>query len=180
VVLAILAERASGTPYHDLVMERVVRRAGMAHTDFPRSDEPAADAARGYLERPARENVLHLPLRGVGDGGITTTTADIHALWQAFLGGRIVSAGWVREMSRAHGQNPEDGERYGIGFWMRPTGDAVFLEGMDAGISFRSMHHLAAGVTHTVISNTSEGAWPMTKLLEQHVGDPMDGATPSA
>lgn len=63
VVLAILAERAAGTPYHELVLERVCRRAGMQHTDFPRSDEPATDVARGYLGVPARENVLHLPVR---------------------------------------------------------------------------------------------------------------------
>lgn len=170
VVLAILAERASGTPYHDLVMDRVCEPAGMRHTDFPRSDEPTADTARGYLGVPARENVLHLPLRGVGDGGITTTTADIHALWEAFLAGRIVSADWVREMVRPHGDHPDGGERYGIGVWLHPTGDAIILEGMDAGISFRSVHHPTPRVTHTVISNTSTGAWPITKLLEQRIG----------
>ena len=170
VVLAILAERAAGTPYHELVLERVCRRAGMQHTDFPRSDEPAADVARGYLGVPARENVLHLPVRGVGDGGITTTTADIHALWDAFYAGRIVSPDWVREMVRPRGAHPDGGERYGIGFWLHATGDAVILEGMDAGISFRSVRHPAAQVTHTVISNTSEGAWPITKVLEQRIG----------
>jgi len=170
VVLAILAERASGTPYHDLVIERICRPAGMRHTDFPRSDEPRADVARGYLGNPARENVLHLPVRGVGDGGITSTTSDIHAMWDAFFAGRIVSPDWVREMARPRGDAPDGGERYGIGFWLHPTGDAVILEGMDAGISFRSVRHPSAGVTHTVISNTSEGAWPITRHLEQHVG----------
>ena len=170
VVLAILAERASATPYHDLVVERVCRPAGMSRTDFPRSDEPAADVARGYLGITARENVLHLPLIGVGDGGITTTLADVHALWQAFFAGRIVSAEWVREMVRPRGEDPEGGERYGIGFWLHPTGDAAILEGMDAGISFRSVRHPSARVTHTVISNTSDGAWPITKLIEQRVG----------
>lgn len=176
VVLAILAERAGGTPYHELVLERVCRPAGMGHTDFPRSDEPSADAARGYLATPMRENVLHLPLRGVGDGGITTTAADIHAMWDSFFAGRIVSADWVREMTRPRGQDPDGGKRYGIGFWLHPTGDAAILEGMDAGISFRSVRHPGAGVTHTVISNTSEGAWPITTLLERLV----DEATASA
>jgi CubicO group peptidase (beta-lactamase class C family) len=45
VVLAILAERASGTPYHDLVLGRVCRSAGMDDTDFPRSDEPIGPVA---------------------------------------------------------------------------------------------------------------------------------------
>ena len=170
VVLAILAERAASTPYHELVLERVCRRAGMQHTSFPRSDEPAADVARGYLADPRRENILHLPLRGVGDGGITTTTEDIHVLWEAFYEGRIVSPDWVREMVRPRGDDPDSRERYGIGFWLHPTGDGVILEGMDAGISFRSMRHPTARMTHTVISNTSDGAWPITKLLEERIG----------
>ena len=35
VVLAILAERAGGIPYHDLVVERVFRRAGMRRHGLP-------------------------------------------------------------------------------------------------------------------------------------------------
>jgi hypothetical protein len=50
------------------------------------------------------------------------------------------------------------------------------MEGMDAGISFRSMHDPASGLTRTVMSNTSDGAWPMTALLERLV----DEATASA
>jgi hypothetical protein len=35
----------------------------------------------------------------------------------------------------------------------------------DAGVSFRSWHHPSSGLSHTVISNTSEGAWPLTRAL---------------
>jgi CubicO group peptidase (beta-lactamase class C family) len=176
VVLAILAERASGTPYHDLVLDRVCRRAGMDDTDFPRSDEPVGPVARGYLEAPGRENVLHLPVRGVGDGGITSTAADIRRLWTALFDGRIVSAAWVREMVRPRSDSREQGMRHGLGFWLHPAGDTVVMEGMDAGISFRSSHDPTSGLTRTVISNTSEGAWPIVSLLERLV----DEATASA
>src|SRR5262245_41615422 len=37
VVLALIAERASGIPYHDLVQERVCSPAGMVDTEFLRS-----------------------------------------------------------------------------------------------------------------------------------------------
>jgi hypothetical protein len=39
------------------------------------------------------------------------------------------------------------------------------LEGYDAGVSFRTVHDPAAAVTHTVLSNTSEGAWPIARHL---------------
>jgi hypothetical protein len=56
---------------------------------------------------------------------------------------------------------------YGMGFWLDTSSDAVVLEGSDAGVSFRSVHHPARQVTHTVISNTSEGAWPVARLLKE-------------
>ena len=176
VVLAILAERASGTPYHDLVLERVCGRAGMNDTDFPRSDEPRGVVARGYLEIPDRENVLHLPVRGVGDGGITSTAADIRAFWAALFAGRIVSMDSVRAMVRPRSDAPEQRMRYGLGFWLHASAETVMLEGMDAGISFRSMHDPSSDLTRTVISNTSDGAWPIVEYLEQLV----DGAAASA
>src|SRR5215203_2723216 len=39
VVLALIAERAAGTPFHELVQCRVCDRAGMRDTAFLRSDE---------------------------------------------------------------------------------------------------------------------------------------------
>ena len=41
------------------------------------------------------------------------------------------------------------------------------LEGYDAGVSFRSVHDPATGVTHTVLSNTTDGAWPLARHLQE-------------
>lgn len=164
VVLALIAERASGVPFHELVRERVCEQAGMVDTEFLRSDELPGRAALGYLTGyGSRTNVLHLPVRGSGDGGIYSTAADISSFWLAFFGGRVVPERWVAEMTRPHS------ERYGFGFWLDQSRDAVMLEGSDAGVSFRSVHHPGRGVTHTVISNTSEGGWPVARLLAERL-----------
>jgi hypothetical protein len=42
----------------------------------------------------------------------------------------------------------------------------VELHGYDAGASFRSVHDPSTGLTHTVLANTSEGAWPVTEHLD--------------
>ena len=87
-VLALLAERAAGVPFHDLVQRHVIDRAGLTRTAYLRSDALPGDAALGYLH-PAghddelRTNVLHLPVVGGGDGGIFTTAADVVTLWRA-------------------------------------------------------------------------------------------------
>ena len=119
VVLALIAERASGTPFHDLVQERVLDPAGMADTEYLRSDELPGRAAVGYLaDDSPRTNVHHLPVRGNGDGGTHSTAADIAALWRAFLAGRIVPPRWVAEMVRPRSDAPGHSRRYGLGFWL--------------------------------------------------------------
>jgi CubicO group peptidase (beta-lactamase class C family) len=165
VVLALIAERVAGVAFHDLVRDRVCEPAGMLDTDFLRSDELLGRAALGYLPGTSRTNVLHLPVRGSGDGGIYSTAADLRSLWTAFFDGRIVPPEWVAEMVRPRSETESGNARYGLGFWLAASGDAVRLEGYDAGVSCRSWHHPSTGSTHTVISNTSEGAWPITRLL---------------
>ncbi|MDX6486276.1 MAG: hypothetical protein QOF43_1429 [Gaiellaceae bacterium] len=171
VILALLAERASGTPFHDLVLQRVCEPAEMRDTAFLRSDELPGRAALGYLAVDGhwRSNVFHLPVRGSGDGGSYSTAGDISALWRAFVAGRIVSREWVAEMTRPRSDVPEQSMRYGLGFWLADSSDAVVLEGCDAGVSFRSVHDPRSGRTHTVISNTTDGAWPLARLLAKRL-----------
>jgi CubicO group peptidase (beta-lactamase class C family) len=169
VVLGLIAERVGGVPFHDLVRQRVCEPAGMDDTAFLRSDELPGRAALGYLAIAGgwRTNVFHLPVRGNGDGGIYSTVADISSLWRAFFAGQIVSTDWVSDMVRARSDVPskQSARRYGLGFWLHASNDTVMLEGCDAGVSFRTVHDPRSSVTHTVISNTSDGAWPMARYL---------------
>jgi CubicO group peptidase (beta-lactamase class C family) len=169
VVLAVIAERVSGVPFHDLVRERVCVPAGMRDTAFLRSDELPERTAVGYLSRDGglRTNVFHLPVRGSGDGGIYSTVADVSRLWRSLFAGKIVSAGWVADMVRPHSVLSPESMRHGLGFWLHRSRDAVILRGFDAGVSFRSAHDPTSGRTHTVISNSSDGAWPITRLLDE-------------
>jgi len=166
VVLALIAERASGVPFHELVRRRVCEPTGMLDTEFLRSDELPGRAALGYLNVDGlRTNVFHLPVRGSGDGGIYSTAADLASLWRALFAARIVSPNSVAAMVRPRSEVPEESMRYGLGFWLDDSSDAVILEGSDAGASFRSVHDPATKTTGTVISNTSRGAWPIARLL---------------
>ncbi len=171
VVLALIAERASNCAYHRLVDERVVRPAGLTATSFPRGDELPADVAIGYLHPDGmRSNVLHLPVIGVGDGGIVTTAADVHRFWCAVVSGRVVPEALWQSMIEPVSDPADGSERYGLGFWLHPTGGQVMLEGMDAGVSFRSVHDPDTATTLTILSNTSDGAWPMARALETALG----------
>ena len=167
VLLAILAERAAGTAFVDLVRQRICTPANMVNTAYLRSDTLPERTAIGYLHAEGhRSNVLHLPVRGSGDGGAYTTVADIHRLWQALLDGTVLDPATLADAWRPRSDVPAEGRRYGLGFWLHATGTGVMLGGYDAGVSFRTVHDPDSDTTHTVIANWSNGAWPVIRALD--------------
>jgi CubicO group peptidase (beta-lactamase class C family) len=169
VVLALIAERTSGVPFPELVRQRVCKPAGMRDTAFLRTDELPGRAAIGYVsaDPASRTNVFHLPVRGSGDGGIYSTVADVSTFWNALFAGRIISTDMVAALAQPRSDAPEQSMRYGRGFWLHASRNTVTLEGCDAGVSFRSVHDPESGTTHTVMSNTTDGAWPISRLLAE-------------
>jgi CubicO group peptidase (beta-lactamase class C family) len=170
VILSIAVEIAARRSFYDVVQERVVGPAGMADTAFERSDRLPPGTAIGYLA-DGRSNVLHLPVRGAGDGGAYSTARDLEALWDALFAGRIVPMPVVERLVEPRSAVPSerDPRRYGLGFWLRPDRATVMLEGSDAGVSCRTVFDRSSSLTYTVISNTSSGAWPLVKYLDQHL-----------
>lgn len=181
VVLALIAERASGVGFHELVRREVFDRAGMADTAYLRMDQLPGDTAQGYLfvdsdaPEALRTNALHLPVRGSGDGGAFSTAADLALFWAALMAGRIVSAESLAAMTRPRGDVLDEGKRYGMGFWIAgvsadATGTqgepAVVIEGYDAGVSMRSTCNPATGDVFTVLSNWSDGAWAVGEVVD--------------
>lgn len=166
VLLSIAVEIATGRSYYDLVQERVLDPAGMADTAFERSDRLPAGAAIGYLA-DGRSNVLHLPVRGAGDGGVYSTVRDLESLWQALFAGRILPLAVVDRLVAPRSTLRDGGPRYGLGFWLRSDRETVMLEGSDAGVSCRTVCDRPSGLMYTVISNTSSGAWPIVKFLDE-------------
>ncbi|MFW7414137.1 serine hydrolase domain-containing protein [Demequina sp. SO4-18] len=170
VVAALLIERAAGRPFQDVVAREVFARAGLAETAYERSDRWPGDAALGYLEATGDwTNVLHLPVRGGGDGGAVTSAADLDRFWRALADGRIVSLDFAAEMTRARHDVPDEGMRYGMGFWRHASGPQWIIEGYDAGVSFRSTFDPDTRVTATVMGNTSEGAWPVIGAVAERL-----------
>jgi CubicO group peptidase (beta-lactamase class C family) len=168
VLLALIAERAAKTSFHELVRDLVCAPAGMGDTAFLRADELPGRAAIGYLqvEGTWRANVFHLPVVGTGDGGIYTTAADVAAFWRALFAGAIVREETLAEMLRERSA-PRPDRGYGLGFWLPAGGGAALLVGSDAGVAFRSVHEPDRLVTFTLLSNTAEGARAIAARLEQ-------------
>jgi CubicO group peptidase (beta-lactamase class C family) len=167
-MLSIALEVATGRSYYDLVRERVTTPAGMADTEFHRSDRLPPGTALGYLQ-DGRSNMLHLPVRGAGDGGVYSTVADLERLWAALFAGRVVPLPVVDDLLTARSDVPQEGRRYGLGFWLAADRAAAQVEGMDAGVSARSVHDRTTGLTYVVIANDSKGTWPIAEFLDERI-----------
>jgi CubicO group peptidase (beta-lactamase class C family) len=167
MVLALVIERVAGTGFHEFVETEVFARAALAHTGFLRSDDLPGDAALGYFEKAGNHtNVLHLPVRGNGDGGAFTTVSDLHLFWRAVLAGRIVGPDLVAELTRPRNDVPEEGMRYAAGVWLHATGPQLIMAGYDAGVAARSVHDPASSTTATVLSNSSRGAGAVVDVVQ--------------
>ena len=166
VVAAIVAERASGRTYAELVEDEVTVPAGLTNTGILRTDSLPADVALGYIEDEGNQtNVLHLPVLASGDGGAFTNADDVLAFWRALTGGVLVTAEDYATMTRPRNFFPQERMRYGLGMWLHETGPALIMEGCDAGQSFRSTHDPETGLTATVFGNTAGNAWGIVKEL---------------
>ena len=173
VVLALIAERASGTPFHELVRERVCEPAGM-HRHGVSALGRASRAHRARLSRSrrriAQQHASTCRFAAPATAVSTRPRRTSAALWNAFFAGRIVSTDWVGEMVRPRSDVPEESARYGLGFWLHASTDAVRVSGGDAGVSCYSIHDRRATLTYTVLSNTTGGAWPVARLLDERLG----------
>lgn len=150
VVLAIIAERVTGTPFAELVAQRVFRPAEMTSSGFPRSDRLPPHTATGYKD-DGRSNVFELPVIGSGDGGAHSTVADLHRFWLALLGGRILAPDLVALATERVTADAEDGLGYGRGVWL--DGGDLILSGFDHGVSAMSRHDPATGITASALAN---------------------------
>ena len=58
---------------------------------------------------------------------------------------------------------------YGLGLWIDARTGRVSIHGFDAGVGFVSVHDRQRQITHTVISNKSRGAWPVSQRIDEVV-----------
>ena len=138
----------------------------MSCTAYLRTNDLPADAALAYLDDEGnRTAVLHLPVRGNGDGGAYSTAGDLTLFWQALLEGCIASSEMGTDVMRPRADVPDEGKRCGLGLLLLGDRDALVIEGYDAGASFRSTHNPATKRTVSVLGNSSEGAWTLISGL---------------
>jgi hypothetical protein len=125
----------------------------------------------GYIEEADggwRTNIFNLPIIGASDGGAFTTAADLAKLWDAFWNHEILSQEmvetYIKPYTKAESEGPN--KYYGHGIWIHDGDDRDYDEyiiGCDAGVSMKSGFMRDKALHMTVLSNTTDGAWPVLR-----------------
>ena len=169
VLLALLAERASGVPFHELVGAARLRAGRDARHRRSCAPTSCPSGRRSATSQPTGSARTSSTCRCAAPATAASTrrrrTSGL--LWTAFFGGRIVSDEWVEEMTRPRSDATERRSDTGSASGSTQSTETVILEGYDAGVSFRSLHDPRADMTCTVISNWTDGAWPIAKRLAE-------------
>ena len=142
----------------------------MVDTAFLRSDELPGRAARATWPSTAPGPTCSTSRwSGAATAAPTRPPPTCTAFWDALHAGRVVPPDALAEMVRPHSDWPEENSRYGLGFHLHATGDAAWLEGYDAGVSFASVNRPSSSTTYTVIANWTDGAWPIIRAIGERI-----------
>ena len=168
ILLGIVIEEISGTPYIDFIQENIFALCDMNDSGFFATDRLPERTAFGYIDENDgwRTNIFTLPIIGSSDAGAFTTVKDMDKLWRAFFEEKILSKR-LTKLFLEKAVKDKDNRFYGHGIWIdhEEGGDPVhFLMGWDAGVSFKSTC-LTKDTIITVISNTSAGAWAVNREI---------------
>ncbi len=164
VFLGILIEKITGRIYREFMENEVFRPAGMERTGFYALNDLPENTANGYLQNRRETNIYHLPIRGGGDGGLYTTSADLNAFWDSFLSSRILSERLTSAYLRTRlAINEKSG--YGCGIYKRLDDSMYFIVGGDAGVGFDSRWMPKEKLILSILSNVTDGEERMRDII---------------
>jgi len=174
ILLGVIIEELSGENYQSFVEGEIFQELGMKRSGYFAMNRLPENTAKGYIDEPDgqwRTNEKNLPIVGASDGGAFTTVGDLSILWDGFWAGQILKVALVEEFAAPFVQAATEGphKSYGYGLWIHDDGknsQRVYITGCDAGVSFQSSVTRTEELQVSVLSNTSDGAWPVLRTLD--------------
>jgi CubicO group peptidase (beta-lactamase class C family) len=173
ILLGIVIEELTGLKYQEFVEQTIFKPIGMNQSGYFALDQLPEKTALGYIEEEDRwrTNIYRLPIVGASDGGTFTTVHDLATLWKAFWEYEIIPKELVEIYATPYVKAETEGNQtyYGHGLWLsKEAGQQweVYITGYDAGVSFKSSVNRDHDLQITVISNTTDGAWPVLRDID--------------
>ncbi|MEW1830565.1 serine hydrolase domain-containing protein [Streptomyces sp. NPDC088196] len=188
LLAGMIAEKAGGASWQDLVAHRIIAKLGLRNTSLPGLDPFLPDPhVNAYLTTAdgKRLDVTEHSYQHTADSGVVSTTADLNTFFRALADGRLLPAEQWREMRRTvqRTDDPEDVAEmpegtYGLGLRKIPLTCGGFYythEGDGAGVNTRPAVS-ADGRRAVTISITTTTAPPDLAALNRATGTLVDHA----
>ncbi len=188
LLAGMIAEKASGASWQDLVEHRVIAKLGLRNTSIPGLNPFLPDPhVNAYLTTAdgRRLDVTDHSLQHTADSGVVSTTADLNTFFRALADGRLLPAEQWREMRQTveRTDDPEDVAEmpegtYGLGLRKVPLscgGFSYMHEGDGAGVNTRPAVS-ADGSRAVTVSITTTIAPPDLTALNRATGTLVDHA----
>ncbi|WP_046728021.1 serine hydrolase domain-containing protein [Streptomyces humi] len=188
LLAGMIAEKAGGASWAELVERRVIDRLGLRGTSVPGLDPHLPDPhVNAYLTLAdgSRLDVTDHSFQHTADSGVVSTTCDLNTFFRALAGGRLLPAAQWREMRRTveRTDDPEDVAEmpegtYGLGLREIPLscgGHYYTHEGDGVGVNTRPAVS-ADGRRAVTVSVTTTTAPPDLATLNRATGTLVDHA----
>lgn len=177
ILLGLLIEKVSGTPYFDYVRQQIFAPAGMTGSDFLALDEIHENVAEGYVPVTAEEeqvvgwkrNIYAVTPVPAADGGATAPAGDLFRFLDALRAGNLLDPDTTRALLSPHGEEDTifrgDTWEYGYGFqFLRDNAGEIVRygkSGEEDGVSCRLYHYPGQELDVVILGNQS---WCAGKL----------------
>ena len=173
ILLGMIIEELTGLKYQDYVEQSIFKATGMHRSGYFAFNQLPEKTALGYIEEAEgwRTNIYNLPIVGSSDGGAYSTIEDLATLWKAFWENKILPRELVEIYATPYIKAESEGKHTysGYGLWINQAGEGlpeVYITGCDAGVSFWSSVQRDTDLQFTVISNTTDGVWPILRDIK--------------
>lgn len=165
IALGLVIEALTNKTYQEEVSDSVFKKSGMETADFDRFDALQVNSAVGYIQDENsgswKSNIYALPVKGNADGGAFVNARDMEAFWHGLMNHRSIGKETFDLLDHNHVHVTRN-IHYSLGFWMKRDDkglESIYLTGEDPGVSFMSVLFPKTGITYTILSNTTDGAW---------------------
>ena len=170
VVLGMIIEWKSSRLYRDFIQTEVLTPAMMESSGFFALNDLPGNTANGYLRDGQTTNIYCIPIRGGGDGGIYSTSDDLHRMWQSLISAQILSPDLTRKFLKAK-VNLGGSVGYGCGLYTDEANSVYGIVGGDSGVGMDSRFYAKTSSVINILSNKTDGEERMREAISQALLD---------
>jgi D-alanyl-D-alanine carboxypeptidase len=183
ILLGLVVEKATGTTLEQQLRKRIFEPLGLTRTSLPSLPTLPPPFAHGYLlpgnpfipVKPKRrlDVTVRSPSGGWAAGALVSTAADVARFYAALLGGRLLRANLLQQMTRTVPMSGSPG--YGLGLSKNLTGCGDGWGHDGAGPGYTSLARSTRDGSRQFIALINTSPSPTSRVLER-VGDALESA----